>query len=106
MGNLPRYTLSIGAAAAMLSGCGGSAIPIRATNNATGGVSTLKNHKIFDYTGQEANVRSPRGRQAAYRDRSRWRGQRRVLLVPDGGFNGGGSRGGFAKSRSGFGTIL
>jgi hypothetical protein len=77
MGNLPRYALSIGAAAAMLSGCGGSTIPISAANHATGGVGALKNYKTFAYSGKKQTFVVPAG-------------VRRLSVIARGGEGGGG----------------
>ncbi|MGB9652128.1 MAG: hypothetical protein WCB01_10010, partial [Candidatus Cybelea sp.] len=56
-----RCALSAGIAAALLAGCSGSSIPIRATDNAATDASTLKNSKTFDYTGKKQTFVVPAG---------------------------------------------
>jgi hypothetical protein len=52
--------LIVGAAVVLLSGCGGSTIPIRAADNATG-VHLIEHNKTFDYTGKEQTFIVPAG---------------------------------------------
>ncbi|MGA9018682.1 MAG: hypothetical protein WB438_07100, partial [Candidatus Cybelea sp.] len=56
-----RYALGIGAAASLLSACGGGpSVPI-STDSTVGGESGLKNHQTFSYTGNEQTFIVPAG---------------------------------------------
>ncbi len=55
-----RFALSVSAAAALLSACGGASIP-QATDNAVGDVGAGKTSKTFHYTGNEQTFVVPKG---------------------------------------------
>jgi hypothetical protein len=55
-----RFGLSISVAAALLSACGGSSVPI-ATNNPTSNTGAAKKNKTFKYTGKEQTFVVPAG---------------------------------------------
>jgi hypothetical protein len=54
-------TLSISVAAALLSACGGSSVPIRAGDIASGNTGAPKNTKTFHYTGKKQTFIVPTG---------------------------------------------
>lgn len=60
----------------MLPGCGGSTMPIPATNNATSGASAIKKHATFDYTGKKQTFVVPTG-------------VKRLTVIARGGAGGG-----------------
>lgn len=73
-----RCALSISLAAALLAACGGSSIPIRATDSASSDATPLTHSKTFDYTGAKQTFIVPAG-------------VRRLTVSAHGGVGGGAS---------------
>ncbi len=58
---LTRYALTIGAASALLVGCGGSLPPIGASSVASNNGDALPFHKTFQYAGKKQSFKVPSG---------------------------------------------
>lgn len=58
---ISRCALSVSLVAALLCACGGSSIPIRATDSASGQADALAHTKTFEYTGKEQTFVVPAG---------------------------------------------
>jgi hypothetical protein len=129
MRTLSRYALAIGAAAALLAGCGGSQPPIGAPGATTDTADSLPYHKTFNYTGRKQTFTVPDGVKKlkviavgaqgggdipgyggrVYALIPVTPGEKLAIFVggqgtlPNGGFNGGGSSGAYSGRFAGYG---